>query len=94
MSGFEKVFVVQARYCEDAVNARAPHRDAHVSRALELRAAGTVVLAGAFEDLWGSLVVYRAADEAAVREIVESDVYWREGVWVEYDVRPCNVLAP
>jgi hypothetical protein len=90
--GFEKVFVVNAEYCVDAGNARAPFRDAHVQRALELRAAGTVVLAGGFEDLSGSLVIYRAPDQDAVRTIVESDVYWREGVWVGYTVRPCMVL--
>ena len=93
MAGFEKLFVVDATYCEDGGNARAPFREAHVKRAVELRAAGTVVLAGGFEDLSGSLVIYRAPDEAAVREVVESDIYWREGVWVGYTVRACNVLT-
>ncbi len=93
MPGIEKLFVVEATYTEDAANARAPFREEHLSRARELRADGRIALVGAFEDLSGSLVVYRVPDEAAVRELVEADVYWRNGVWVDYRVRPCNVIT-
>lgn len=93
MPGTEKLFVVEATYTEDAANARTPFREEHLSRAHELRADGRIALVGAFEDLSGSLVVYRVPDEACARELVEADVYWRNRVWVDYRIRPYNALT-
>jgi len=41
----------------------------------------------------GSLMILRAADEAAVRKIVEADPYRLAGVWQRYDIigfKPAN----
>ncbi|MGB6166354.1 MAG: YciI family protein [Geitlerinemataceae cyanobacterium] len=31
--------------------------------------------------------IYEAEDEATVRKWVESDPYWKNGIWTEYDVK-------
>jgi uncharacterized protein YciI len=47
-----------------------------------------VIEAGAFPDVSASIVIVRAADEAAAIEICREDVYMRNGVWVELRARP------
>ena len=84
----EPVFVIEATYAPDAAEKRGPHRLAHVARLAELRVAGTVLEAGAFPDMSGSLLLVRAADADAALAIAAADVYLGAGVWVEVRVRP------
>lgn len=30
--------------------------------------------------------VYEALDEVAVRQLIEADPYWQNGIWTEYEV--------
>jgi uncharacterized protein len=84
----ESIFVIEATYAPDAAETRPAHRAEHVARLAALREAGVVIEAGAFEDLSGSLVLVRAADAAAVRDLAVADVYVRAGVWVDFRIRP------
>lgn len=84
----EPVFVIEATYAPDAAATRPAHRPAHLARIAELRATGTVLEAGAFPDMSGSLLLVRAPDADAALAIARADVYMREGVWVEARVRP------
>lgn len=84
----EEIWLVQATYAPDAAETRVPHRAAHLARLAELKAAGTVVEAGAFTDVSSSLVLVRAASEAEALEVCRGDVYMRQGVWVELRARP------
>ena len=52
-----------------------------------------MVEVGAFADVSASIVIVRAADEAAAAAIVRDDVYVRNGVWVEIRVRPFGRLC-
>lgn len=79
----ESVWLVECTYAPDAAETRAPHRADHLRRVLALRDAGTVIEAGALVDVSRSLLLVRAADEQAALDIARSDVYMREGVWVE-----------
>jgi len=47
-----------------------------------------VIEAGAFADVSASIILLRAADEAAALELCRDDVYMRNGVWVEIRARP------
>jgi uncharacterized protein len=80
-------FVVEASYAPDAAESRKPHREAHLDRVRKLADEGVVLLAGAFEDLSASLLVFQVESEDAVRAVIESDVYLKEGVWTEYKVK-------
>jgi uncharacterized protein len=83
----EDVWVVQCTYAPDAAETRAPVRPQHLARIARLKAEGTVIEAGGFQDMSGSILVVRAADEAAAVEIARQDVYMQQGVWVEVRAR-------
>ena len=87
-SSLELVWFVVATYAPDAAETRVPFRPQHLARLLELKDAGVVIEAGAFPDVSASILILRAADEAAALELCRDDVYMRNGVWVELRARP------
>jgi uncharacterized protein YciI len=87
-SSLELVWFVEATYAPDAAETRVPFRPQHLARLLELKDAGVVIEAGAFPDVSASILIVRAADEAAALELCRDDVYMRNGVWVELRARP------
>jgi uncharacterized protein YciI len=89
----ENVWVVEATYAPDAAETRVPVRPTHLARIAALKAAGTIIEAGAYLDMSASLLMVRAADEAAALEIVRQDVYMQHGVWVELRARPFGRVA-
>jgi uncharacterized protein YciI len=84
----ENVWVVQATYAPDAAETRVPFRARHLARIAALKAAGTIIEAGAFLDMSGSLMMVRAGDEASAIELARQDIYMQNGVWVEVRARP------
>ncbi len=84
----ERVFMIEATYAPDAEELRRPVRARHLARLADLRDAGVVLEAGALADMSASVMLARAADEAAALELARSDVYMSSGVWVEIRVRP------
>lgn len=86
--------VVEATYVEGAADKRAPFREEHLERVGKLIDAGAVLVAGALADLSASLLVLDIEGEDAVRAVVESDVYWINGIWTGYTVRKLNRVTP
>jgi uncharacterized protein YciI len=84
--------VVEADYVDGAAERREPHRQEHLERVLKLGGDGSLVLAGGYEDMKSSLLVFTLTDEQAVADIIESDVYWREGIWTDYRIRKLNAV--
>jgi len=84
----EPIWFVEATYAPDAAETRVPFRAQHLARLVELKEAGVVIEAGAFADVSASIILLRAADEAAALELCRDDVYMRNGVWVEIRARP------
>ena len=85
----ESVFLVEAQYTPEAAEKRPAVRPEHLARMAELRAAGTVIEAGAYSDeLTSSILLVRAADAAAAVAIARADVYARSGVWGDISARP------
>lgn len=76
----------------DAPARRQRVREAHLEGARELAAAGALQLGGALLDdrgtMVGSALLVEADDEAALRALLDADVYHREGVWRRYEVYP------
>ena len=79
----EPVFFVEGVLAPDAEELRRPVRARHLERIAALREAGVVLEAGALGDLSASVLIVRAADAEAAREIARQDVYLAAGVWVE-----------
>lgn len=84
MPEIQRCFVVEASYVADAATARAPYRDEHIQRMKKLSDEGALVMAGAYEDLSASLLVFALADEESVRAVIQSDVYMRNSIWTGY----------
>ena len=87
-AAIETIWFVEATYAPDAAETRVPFRTQHLARLIELKDAGIVIEAGAFVDVSATIVLVRAADEAAALELCRDDVYMRNGVWVELRARP------
>ena len=83
----ENTWLVEATYAPDAAETRVPFRAEHLRRCAELKAQGVIVEVGAFADVSASVLILRAADEAAALAMVRDDVYMRNGVWVEVRAR-------
>jgi uncharacterized protein YciI len=84
----EPTWLIEATYAPDAAETRVPFRARHLARLIELQDAGVVVEAGAYADVSATVIIVRAADEAAALDIARNDVYMANGVWVEVRARP------
>ncbi len=89
----ESVWAVEADYAPDAAERRPAVRAEHLARIGELLASGTIVMAGAYSDMSGSLLVVRAPDEAAALAVVEDDIYVRAGVWTGFRARAMGLVT-
>jgi len=83
----EPTWLIEATYAPDAAETRVPFRATHLARMAALMEDGVVVEVGAFADVSASIVIVRAADEAAALDIARADVYMANGVWVEVRAR-------
>lgn len=83
-------YVMWGSYCEDVLEKRAPYRQAHLDGLAKLKEEGTLIACGPTKDLTKVFTIYEAEDEATVRRLVESDPYWQNGIWTEYDVKEWN----
>jgi hypothetical protein len=90
MTVTELAYVAECTYAGDAGARRGPFREAHLTRLGMLSDEGALLLAGAFDDLSASLLVFAVESEEAVAAIVETDVYWKNKVWTSYKIRRLN----
>jgi len=90
VSKTQPCYVVEAAYVSGAADKRQPFREQHLERMGKLQAEGALALAGAFDDMSGSLLVFNLETEAAVKAIVESDIYWRNKIWTGYTIKKLN----
>src|SRR5262245_52038198 len=89
-----RTFAVLATYVPDAVHRRVPYRDAHLSRARELQAAGHLIAAGAFADpVDGALLIFRARTREQVEAWVADDPYVKAGLWPTVTIREWTVVV-
>lgn len=74
-------------YCEDVLEKRAPYRQAHLEGLNLQKKRGILITLGPTQDLTKVFGIYEASDEATVRQLVESDPYWENGIWTEYNIK-------
>ncbi|MGB3205233.1 MAG: YciI family protein [Crinalium sp.] len=79
-------YVMWGSYCGDVLEKRAPYRQAHLDGLAKQKEAGSLITIGPTKDLTKVFAIYEAPDEATVRQLVEADPYWQNGIWTEYDV--------
>ncbi|MBD2480783.1 MULTISPECIES: YciI family protein [Planktothrix] len=80
-------YVMFGTYCEDVLEKREPYRAAHLEGLKQQKESGVLLTIGPTQDVTKVFGIYEAEDEATVRQLVESDPYWQNGIWTEYDVK-------
>ncbi len=80
-------YVMWGSYCENVEEKRAGYRQAHLDGLKTQKEAGTLLTIGPTKDLKQVFGLYDAPDEATVRQLVENDPYWQNGIWTEYQVK-------
>jgi uncharacterized protein YciI len=93
MVGLRASYVVEAIYVEGAAEKRAPFREEHLERMGKLYREGVVLVAGALADMSASVMVLNLELEEAAKAIVETDTYWRNGIWTDFTIRKLNRVA-
>jgi uncharacterized protein len=83
-------FVLFGSYCENALEKRTPYREAHLSGLQNQKTQGILVALGPTMDNSKVFGIYEAEDEATVRQLIEADPYWLNGIWSEYKIYPWN----
>ena len=81
-----KKFVMWGSYCENVLEKRSPFRQAHLDGLKVLHEAGLLLTVGPTQDVTKVFAIYVAADMSAARQLVESDPYWQNGVWTDYEI--------
>jgi len=81
-------------YVENAVEKRAPFRDAHLGLAREWVETDRLILGGAFADpVDGAVLVFKAESAAAVEEFVRQDPYVANGLVTAWRIRPWTLVV-
>ena len=81
-------FVVFGRYCKDAINRRKPFREQHLGRLKSLKDKNILVTLGPTKCAKYLFGIFNADDESQIRSLIEEDIYWQKGIWINYDIYP------
>lgn len=85
--------VLLYRYVPDMLERRAPHRAAHLQRIEALRAAGRLIVAGAYGDPpAGGIIGFRGLTREEVAAWADTDPYVTAGLVVERAVEPWRLV--
>ncbi len=80
-------YVMWGSYCEDVLEKRAPYRQDHLDGLAAQKESGVLITIGPTKDLTKVFGIYDADSEDTVRQLVENDPYWKNGIWTEYEIR-------
>lgn len=80
-------YVLWGSYCEKAIEKRTPYRQAHLDGLTAQKEQGILITLGPTKDNTKVFGIYEAENEQTVRELIESDAYWKNGIWTEYEVK-------
>lgn len=80
-------YVMWGSYCEDVLQRRTPYREAHLMGLSQQKQSGILITLGPTKDLTKVFGIYEAENEETVRQLVESDPYWQNGIWTDYEIK-------
>jgi len=83
-------YVLWGSYCDNALEKRTPYREAHLQGLQAQKEQGILVALGPTTDNRKVFGIYDAEDEATVRQLVETDPYWQNGIWTDYEIHAWN----
>ena len=76
-------YLMWGSYCHNVIEKRAPYRQAHLDGLAAQKESGILVTLGPTKDQAKVFGIYEAPDEATVRQHIEADPYWQNGIWTE-----------
>ena len=79
-------FVLWGTYCENALEKRIPFREQHLSRLSKLKEEGILITLGPTKASTHVFGIFQASTLEVVKNLLEEDVYWKEGIWTELEV--------
>jgi uncharacterized protein YciI len=81
-------------YVDDALEARAPHREAHLALVQRYVEDGDIHMAGALGDPpTGGLLIFTGADPSSAERFASEDPYVENGVVTSWRVEPWTVVT-
>ncbi len=83
-----ELFVLWGTYCEDAIEKRIPFRDEHLTRLSKLKEEGIVITLGPTKCTRYIFGIFNSENVESLRNILEDDVYWKEGIWTNLEIYP------
>ena len=81
-------FIVFGKYCDDAVYKREPFRKNHLDRLGDLKDKNILITLGPTKCTKYLFAIFNAKNENELKELIEKDIYWQEGIWIEFDIYP------
>ena len=81
-------FVVFGEYCKDAINKREPFREQHLNRLKSLKDRNVLVTLGPTKCTKYLFGIFNANDEKELKDIIEEDIYCKNGIWINYEIYP------
>jgi uncharacterized protein len=83
-------YILWGSYCENALEKRTPYREAHLKGLQEQKDQGFLLALGPTTDNTKVFGIYEAEEATVVRQRVEADPYWQNGIWTDYAVYEWN----
>ena len=81
-------YVLWGEYCENALEKRAPFREEHLSRLAKLKKEGKLITLGPTKCSRYVFGVFKEKRLDIVINLIEEDIYWKEGIWTDFKVYP------
>ena len=81
-------FIVFGSYCEEAIIKREPFREQHLNRLKNLKDQNILVTLGPTKCTKHLFGIFNSNDEHQLRDLIEEDIYWKNGIWTDYDIYP------
>lgn len=80
-------YIMWGSYCENALEKRTPYRQDHLAGLADQKEKGILITLGPTKDNTQVFGIYEAQTEEQVKELVESDPYWKNQIWTDYQVK-------
>ena len=80
-------YILFGSYCDNALEKRTPYRENHLAGLTKQKEQGILITLGPTKDNTKVFGIYEAENENVVKNLVESDPYWQNGIWTEYEVK-------
>tara|TARA_Y100001970_G_scaffold292077_1_gene431824 strand:+ start:4908 stop:5177 length:270 start_codon:yes stop_codon:yes gene_type:complete len=81
-------FILCGEYCENALEKRVPFREEHLNRLNNLKEQGILITLGPTKCTRYVFGIFEGEHQEEIKNILENDVYWKEGIWTSLKVYP------